>query len=116
MSDKIINVEKIEKGLYLLLKIGGAFSSMNVIKVRKCFEEALEIGHSRIALDLADVQLMDSMGVGLLVNMHKKLETEHGLLAIINPSDFVEKVLQASGLERVLEIHRYMENPDSLFD
>src|SRR5580765_7428479 len=58
----------------------------------------------RIALDLADVTLLASMGLGMLVSMHKACAQNGGKLIICGLRPEIMSLLKITHLERVLKI------------
>jgi len=55
----------------------------------------------KIVLHLAEVNFIDSVGVGALVRMLGVLRNQHGALRLCQVSPFVLKVLQATNLDRI---------------
>ena len=115
MDDKKIEVREEEKGLYYYIKVEGYFSSINILAVRKRLEQALSLGHSKIALDLSGIQFIDSMGLGLMINFCKKIKDAGGIFYIVNPSPAVSNIINVSGSARVLEIRAGVIDFNSLF-
>ena len=116
MATKNIQVEQDERGSYYFIKVNEYFSSINVVDVRKAFEFALEIGHNQIALDLSEVVYMDSMSMGLILNINDRLKKQEGKLVVVNPNTVAEDILNLSDASRFLEIHHNVENVDIVFD
>ena len=115
-ASKDIAIESDERGSYFYLKVNGHFGGSNIVEVRKAVEEALSIGHTKIALDLSGITFFDSMAVGLLTNLKKKLEEAKGLIGILNPSPAVDDILSVSGGDGFYSIYRNVTDVDFLFD
>ncbi len=58
----------------------------------------------RIVLDLTEVQLLASMGIGMLVSVHKKAKDGKGALVIHNVRPELMQLLQLTHLHKVLKI------------
>jgi anti-sigma B factor antagonist len=58
----------------------------------------------RMVLDLTDVTLLASMGLGMLVTMHKECAGQGGKLAIFGLNADIAQLLKITHLERVLKI------------
>lgn len=58
----------------------------------------------RIAIDLSDVAMLASMGLGMLVTMHKQCNEQGGKLAIYGVRPEIATLLKITHLERVLKI------------
>ena len=58
----------------------------------------------RVAIDLSQVTMLASMGLGMLVSMHKSCQQEGGKLVVCGLSDELIQLLKLTHLERVLRI------------
>ena len=59
----------------------------------------------RMVIDLNEVTLLASMGLGMLVTMHKEASANGGKLAICGLRPEIVQLLKVTHLERVLKIH-----------
>lgn len=57
-----------------------------------------------VILDLSGLSFMDSTGVGLVLGRYKKLSQKGIPLAIRSPSSVAAKVLQVSGITKLIQI------------
>ena len=116
MELRDIEIVEEEQGLFYLLNIKGAFTARNVLQLRARIEYALNLGHTKLVMNLSAVHLMDSTGVGLIVNVFKNIQKVQGAFVIINPSEPVQKIFTVSSLAQCLDIRHNVENLDNLFD
>jgi len=58
----------------------------------------LRAGHRRFVLDLSHVGSLDSMGVGVLVQVARNIGDWGGALCLQGPSDEVSHILELTGL------------------
>jgi anti-sigma B factor antagonist len=58
----------------------------------------------RIVLDLKDVTLLASMGLGMLVSMHKLCATQGGRLVVCGLRDDILQLMKLTHLDRILKI------------
>jgi anti-sigma B factor antagonist len=58
----------------------------------------------RIVLNLAEVEFVDSAGLGELVRMHSSIRARGGQMRIVSPNKNVGNLLRMTKLDRVLEI------------
>jgi len=75
----------------------------NVI-LRETVREMLDKGSRKIVLNLADVQYMDSSGVGELVKTHTTVRNEGGQLRLMNLNSRVNDLLRLTRLSAVFDI------------
>src|SRR3989339_1396770 len=115
MEKKECIVETEEHGMYSLVEVGGYLTANNVLKLRTAFEQSVSIGHSRMAIDLSQVEFIDSVGIGLLVNIKRKLDETEGMFGIINPSKVVSDVFEVSHTDKYFPIYLGIEDLDTIF-
>ncbi len=58
----------------------------------------------RIVMDLKDVTMLASMGLGMLVSMHKLCQTEGGRLVVCGLREDILQLMKITHLERILKI------------
>jgi len=80
---------------YSAFKIQGAMNSQNTHEVRRKFLDAAAKGH--VFLDLGEVELIVSTGIGLLFEMSELLTRNSKKLIIIQPSSRVQQVINMTG-------------------
>ena len=72
--------------------------------LRDTIHEFLRQGNNRIILNLADVDFIDSAGLGELVRTLASVRSHSGQLKLVNPSENVHKLLRITKLDRVFDI------------
>jgi anti-sigma B factor antagonist len=76
------------------------------VMLRETVRGLVNQGTRRIVLNLADVQYMDSSGIGELVKTHTTVRNEGGQLRLVNLSKRVNDLLQLTRLSAVFDIER----------
>lgn len=59
----------------------------------------------KVLLDFSKVTFMDSAGIGLLIGRYKLAKLLGGTLEVIHASEAITKVLEMSGVVRIIPIH-----------
>ena len=77
-------------------------------KVNATLKDLLNAGDTRFLLDLQEVPMIDSSGIGLLVQCLTAAKQCGGSLKLLNPSKFA---LQTLKLVRVLNLFEVFEDP-----
>ena len=85
------------------LNLGPALDRTNAT-----IKDLLESGESRLLLDLQDVTMIDSSGIGLLVRYLTAAKQKGGSLKLLNPSKFAMQTLK---LVRVLNLFQIFDDP-----
>ena len=79
----------------------------NLDRTNETLKDLVNAGESRFLLDLQDVPMIDSSGIGLLVRYLTTTKQKGGSLKLLNPSKFA---LQALKLVRVLSLFEVFED------
>lgn len=75
-----------------------------VDRLRETFESLINSGDCRIVLDLSEVPMIDSSGIGLLVKALTSAKQIGGAIRLLNPSKFAVQTLKMIGLLNLFEI------------
>ncbi|MEW5944951.1 MAG: STAS domain-containing protein [bacterium] len=106
-----MNFEKEVRDGVLVLRVGEAnFNFTVAVAFRGYAREALEeSGAARLVLDLAPVEFVDSLGVGMIAAVAAGLKSRGGGVAIANASSIVRTAMEAVRLETVVSFHESVE-------
>ena len=88
-----------------ILDIEGSLLLTRDNKVREHVAECLAGGRKLLLLNLAGVREIDSSGVGQLVQVLASTKKAGGQLKLLQPSEFVRKILSITGLMAVFECY-----------
>ena len=86
-----------------LIVARGELDVQSVPELRAQLAEALDGGNTRVVIDLAEVSFIDSLSLSALVGARRKLG-DSGRIAIVAVHEYVRLILQATGLEQVLDV------------
>jgi anti-sigma B factor antagonist len=81
------------------LRMGAAVDSL-----RQTMEEAFGNEDTRIVLNLAEVTMIDSSGIGLLVRFMASAKQRGGNIKLVQPSKFAVQTLRLVGVLNLFEI------------
>lgn len=88
-----------------VLKVTGRITlGVAVDRLRNTFEDLIGSGSNRLVLDLADVHMIDSSGIGLLVRYLTAAKQQGGSIKLLNPTKFAIQTLKMIGLLNLFEI------------
>jgi anti-sigma B factor antagonist len=98
----VISAEKPEwPGALIVAR--GELDVQSVPELKARLAEALDAGQTRVVVDLAGVTFIDSLSLSALVGARRRL-LEPGRLAVVVVHEYVLLILQATGLEQVLDV------------
>ena len=104
-----INVRK--RGTVQLIQLRGALRmGPGVDGLRQAMEEALNNGDTRLVLNLAEVPMIDSSGIGLVVRFLASTKQRGGSIKLAQPSKFAIQTLKLVG---VLNLFEVFDNDDA---
>jgi anti-sigma B factor antagonist len=98
---------------YAVVALAGRLTATGAPLLRKAVTDLVASGDSRIVIDMAALQFVDSSGLGALVGALKSARVAGGDLRIAAVPEAVRTVLHLTNLDRVLRDH---PTPESAFD
>jgi anti-sigma B factor antagonist len=85
-----------------VLRLSGKLNMVSAPVVREAVAALVAAGSTRVVVDLADVDFLDSSGLGALISGLKSTRQAGGDLRIASPGEQVRLVLRLTNMERVL--------------
>ena len=76
---------------------------------RKMDYEITRFMPRKVMFDFSKVSFMDSAGIGLLIGRYKLIKLLGGNVEIINTNKSIEKVLEMSGIVKIIPIQKKKE-------
>jgi anti-anti-sigma factor len=93
------------KATHAIAHVTGRLDAAGVAAVEGVMAKAVEAAPgARLAIDLAGVPYLASVGLRLLMASARALEKRGGRLVVANPGDDVAMVLAVAGLEKPLRV------------
>jgi len=75
-----------------------------VDRMRQTFDDLIAAGEIRFVVDLEEVSMVDSSGIGLLVRCLTEAKQSSGSLKLLKPSKFAVQTLRMTGLLKLFEV------------
>ncbi|MCG8408210.1 MAG: STAS domain-containing protein [Phycisphaerales bacterium] len=102
-----LKIEFEERDRVSILKLDGYLQGNDELSEK--IDGLLEKENCRIVLELSQVHLINSAGLGELVRLAAQANSQGGRLVFANPTPFVEGVLKTTRLDRFFEVHETLE-------
>lgn len=100
-----MEIEVRNRGEVKLVKLTGRLTlGDSVDRLRGTLDDLLATGANRYVLDLGDVSMLDSSGIGLLVMYLNNAKQRGGSLKLLNPSKFAVQTLKMIGLLNLFQV------------
>ncbi len=97
-----VNYSIYKDGLYIHLI--GELDECTAVKTREAIDEIINNAQnvSKVVFNFSKLAFMDSTGIGMLIGRYKKIKAKGSTVYIESPTTSVEKILQVSGLYRIM--------------
>jgi anti-anti-sigma factor len=97
------------RGDYVLAELRGRFDAGSGDAVAGQLQELVPGAGGTLAIDLSRVELLDSSGLGLLVDLTARARMREARVVLVAPSPFIQGVLKVTKLDTWLEVIRDLE-------
>lgn len=90
----------------IIVRLGGELDHHNADRVRGLIEQAMmkeQVKH--VLMDLQQLTFMDSSGIGVILGRYKQVKARGGKMIICNANRSVNRLLELSGLFKIIESH-----------
>jgi len=84
----------------------GQLDQTNQDELKAILKEAVKAGNSNIVLNLQRINYMDSVIIGLLVEIFNELRDKGGLLAFANIHSRVKKIFDVTNLTQYFTVYK----------
>jgi len=113
----LLDIEVRNQAEIKVIKLRGRLNlGDSVDRLRDTFEDLLNAGETRIVVDLAEVPMIDSSGIGLLVRYLTAAKQRAGSVKLLNPSKFAVQTLRMTGLLKLFETFDDQDKALASFD
>ncbi len=69
------------------------------------FDRLLTLHPGQVVVDLSDCRHIDAAGIGLLLDVHRRMVRIGGVLSVRNPNPRIARILQTARLDQILPVH-----------
>lgn len=95
----------------LVAKLCGEIDHHTANRLRDVLDREIEEKSIKnLVLDFNEVTFMDSSGIGVIVGRYKKIDALGGRMMIIRTSEQVDKILELSGIKKILSCKKEVKN------
>lgn len=98
-----ISIEK--TGGVTVIKLDGSLDAETVQAFKAKAYKIVEEGSSRLVLDATRLEFVDSMGLGALISLLRRVRTKQGDVKIASPNKDVMSIFEITRLHRLFEIY-----------
>jgi len=91
-------------GRATVLDIHGQIRGSEVAEFKSFVRTCLKDGHRDVVLNLADVQFIDSSGVGMLIHLLQEVRSQGGDIRLLNLSEDIHDLFEMVAIDRLFQI------------
>jgi anti-sigma B factor antagonist len=104
-----LDVETVQRDDASILALRGEIDVYTAPRLRQAIWDLIEGGSRRIVVDLANVDFLDSTGLGVLVEGLRRAKSREGDLSVVATQEKILKIFDITGLNRAFSIHGSVE-------
>ncbi|HEY0759588.1 MAG TPA: STAS domain-containing protein [Acidisarcina sp.] len=95
-----------QKGTICFLKLKGPLKYGPAVNdFNQAVDSAIAEGHIQLVLDLSAMPVIDSCGIGAVVNALRQAKKSGGDAKLVNPSSFAEKTFKMVGILSLFQVY-----------
>ncbi|NDD28961.1 MAG: anti-sigma factor antagonist [Proteobacteria bacterium] len=99
-----VNQQSVEGGT-TIVALDGEIDVHTAPRLREHLDTVLQGGSSRLVVDLENVRYIDSSGLSVLLETHRRAETAGGRMAIICTRSQILKLFSLTQLSEIFHVH-----------
>ena len=93
-----------------VFRVSGEFTADDTEHFSRLIEERSNAGMRDILVDCEHLEFIDSAALELLIDLQQRVGMNGGQLRLIKPDDAIQKILELTRLDVVLESHASLES------
>lgn len=101
----LLSVDSDQRGDHDVLVVRGEIDIASTPKLRAALTGLLDRGRDHVVVDLDEVTFIDSTGLGLLLEAHRRTTESSGSLGVVCRAQLCTRLFEISGLDKVLTFH-----------
>lgn len=88
----------------VVVEVSGELDLYSASRLREALLDLHQVGCSRIVVDMAEVEFMDSSGLGTIIGGVKRARAAGGALVLSGAAERVLRILRVTGVVKVLPV------------
>ncbi len=97
----LMTVEVQESGAHDVVAVRGEIDLATGPHLRRTLDQRLDSGRHRVVIDLEEVDFIDSTGLGILLETHRRTGEKGGSMTLVCRPGLCPRLFEISGLDRV---------------
>lgn len=111
-----MNIEVKQLGNIKVLNCGGSLDADTVAGFKKVAYDLVNQGSTRFVIDCSNLNFIDSMGLGVLISLLRRVRQREGDVKIASLSDEVKTIFEITRLHRLFDVCADSDSAVKRFD
>jgi len=111
-----MNIEVKQLGNIKVLQCGGSLDADTVAGFKKVAYDLVNEGSIRFVIDCSDLNFIDSMGLGVLISLLRRVRQREGDVKVAALSEEVKTIFEITRLHRLFDVCADADAAVSRFD
>jgi len=99
-----MQIEVESKGDVSVVRCGGSLDADSIAAFKKIAYELVDKGATRLVVDCSNLTFVDSMGLGVLISLLRRVRQGNGDVKMASLSDDVKTIFEITRLHRLFEV------------
>jgi anti-anti-sigma factor len=104
-----MEVTKKSRGQFVILGIKGSLDMNNVKYIKKIFDDTVDSGINSVAIDMGELNYIDSSGIGSFIGLMTKLKGLGGSVVLLNMKPDIERIFAMTKLLAFFKVFKTEE-------
>lgn len=100
-----MKLEIAKRGKVTILRCEGSLDADNVAPFKQAAYDVVNKGALEIILDASKLEFVDSMGLGVLISLLRRLKQQDGDIKIVSLSSDVKTIFEITRLYRLFDVY-----------
>ena len=99
-----MNIEVTQAGNIKVLHCGGSLDADSVAGFKKLAYDLVNDGSTRFVIDCTNLSFIDSMGLGVLISLLRRVRQREGDVKVASLTDEVKTIFEITRLHRLFDV------------
>jgi len=100
-----VNIQFVETGQVLTIKLKGDLDHHSADEARGLIDERIKNDKfNKLVIDFKGLDFIDSSGIGFVIGRYKVIRKCNGVIDIVNANKKVRRILDMSGIGKIINI------------
>lgn len=90
---------------WIILDLDGVFGKIEIKELKEIANSSIENNMTKMSVNFKQIELIDSTGLGALINCHQKFKSVCGKFVLYNLNENIYNLLEMTTVDKMLTIY-----------